>query len=728
MGLFDKKNSKSRADVRRNANGRATGNIPRINEPETPLSRQEGDELRAKIRAQMFGGQFKEKVIIKMAEARFGEMQAEEEEPEFESQHEASGTGQIQENEQSNYLDEDGTEQCIGPPERDKSSSSLGRYSERDDSITDDNQDYAKPSIEYELANGLEHPQSRVSFGLGSYFPPFNANLDPFVERGNSSTPPQTHGYTHSDDQHTHSDDDYSTQAGVLDEYTKEYPDLEYDGDEYEDQELTPTRILFCVPPPSNPSSRACECGLLSSRLRRPTLEQHLSDCCPGFQSTRFSTNRASTASADSDETLQTLTPRVSPEQKPSLVLSDYSPTVRFDKKKQPFPSFIVSEDNHEKFAAYEKVRTMLLGRWFEPSNSTLALTPQSSGPSRLHGNLSGSTLRSPRPDGPISSSASLKGSLRSPSVRGAFSTLRSAGVSASGQPSRSPSVAAAGGARDKGRRVWAPPAREEPSVRALRIARGVLLEVNATFGSPAAGTFNAPDLVPDAVASFEKSLVDAREAERRLEDYALAGKRGIVGINGNVVDAAAYKRMMGRYEKDAREKIRRRRIEETRIPPYGYEAAWAVRFVEWAEQWEGESRKLREDGLREMLTARGPQAGELGWKTRREDELDDDDVDDDDEEVEVEPAESESAEEDVRVRMERWAAEVDAGLLREKERQARDALESKRREAERKAEVAAQEEKMNEWNRQLKQMEVKEKQRQKRQADYDHEELELKG
>ncbi|OCK98211.1 uncharacterized protein K441DRAFT_345999 [Cenococcum geophilum 1.58] len=441
-----------------------------------------------------------------------------------------------------------------------------------------------------------------------------------------------------------------------------------------------------------------------------------------------LSTNRASTASADSDETLQTLTPRASPEQKPSLVLPNHSPTVRFDKGKQPFPTFIVSEDNYEKFAAYEKVRTMLLGRWFEPSNSTLTLTPQSSDPSRLHGNWSGSTPRSPRPDGPICSSASLKGNLRSPSVRSAFSTLRSASVSASGQPSRSPSVAAAGGARDKGRRVWAPPAREEPSVRALRIARGVLLEVNATFGSPAAGTFNAPDLVPDAVASFEKNLFDAREAEQRLEDYALAGKRGIVGIDGNVVDAAAYKRMMGRYEKDAREKIRRRRIEETRIPLYGYEAAWAVRFVEWAEQWEGESRKLREDGLREMLAARGPQAGELGWKTRQEDGLDDDDDNDEDEEAEAELAESESVEKDVRARMESWAAEVDAGLLREKERQARDALEPKHREAERKAEVAAQKEKMNEWNRQLKQMEVKEKQRQKRQADYDHEELEPKG
>ena len=277
---------------------------------------------------------------------------------------------------------------------------------------------------------------------------------------------------------------------------------------------------------------------------------------------------------------------------------------------------------------------------------------------------------------------------------------------------------------------MWAPPAREKPSVRALRIARGVLLEVNATFGSPAAGTFNALDLVPDAVASFEKSLVDAREAERRLEDCALAGKRGIVDIDGNVVDAAAYKRMIGRYEKDAKEKIRRKRIEETRIPVYGYEAAWAVGFVEWAEQWEEESRELREDGLREMLAARGPQAGELGWKTHQEDELDDDDDDDEDEdeEADAELAESESAEEDVRVRMERWATEVDAGLLREKERQARDALESKHREAERKAEVAAQKEKMNEWNRQLKQMEAKEKQRQKRQADYDHEELEPKG
>lgn len=277
---------------------------------------------------------------------------------------------------------------------------------------------------------------------------------------------------------------------------------------------------------------------------------------------------------------------------------------------------------------------------------------------------------------------------------------------------------------------MWAPPAREEPSVRALRIARGVLLEVNATFGSPAAGTFNALDLVSDAVASFEKSLVDAREAERRLEDCALAGKRGIVDIDGNEVDAAAYKRMIGRYEKDAKEKIRRKRIEETKIPAYGYEAAWAVGFVEWAEQWEEESRELREDGLREMLAARGPQAGELGWKTHQEDELDDDDDDDEDEdeEADAELAESESAEEDVRVRMERWATEVDAGLLREKERQARDALESKHREAERKAEVAAQKEKMNEWNRQLKQMEAKEKQRQKRQADYDHEELKPKG
>lgn len=625
-----------------------------------------------------------------------------------------------------------------------------------------------------ELVNDQEHPQSRVSFGLGSYFPPFNASLDPFVEHGNCSTLPQTHGYTHSDGQYTHSDDDHSSQADVLDEYTREYPDHEYNNGGYEDQESTPTRNLFYVPPPSDPSSRIYECRLSSSRFRRPTLEQHLSDLFPGFQSTRsvpqgqekhrpqplpnslysvrnvhignvgslLSTNRASTASADSDETLQTLTPRASAERKPSLVLPDHSSTVRFDKK-QPFPSFIVSEGNYEKFAAYEKVRTMLLKRWLEPSNSTLALTPQSSSPSRLHGmqpptptrnsvrpanhptgrggvgNWSGSTPRSPRPDRPISSPTSLKGSLRSPSIRSAFSTLRSA----SGQLSRSPSVVAAGGARGKGRRVWAPPAREEPSVRALRIARSVLLEVNATFGSPAAGTFNAPDLVSDAVASFEKSLVDAREAERRLEDCALAGKRGTIGIDGDVVDAAAYKRMIGRYEKDAKGKIRRKRIEETRIPVYGYEAAWAVGFVEWAEQWEEESRELREDGLREMLAARGPQAGELGWKTHQEDELDDDD----DEEAEAELAESESAEEDVRARMERWATEVDAGLLREKERQARDALESKRREAERKAEVAAQKEKMNEWNRQLKQMEAKEKQRQKRQADYDHEELEPK-
>ena len=134
------------------ANGRAIGNIPRINEPETPLSQQEGDELRAKIRAQMFNGQFKEKVIIKITEARFGEMQAEEEKPEFESENEASGTGRMQENEQSSYPDEDGTEQCIGPPERDKSSSSIGQYSERDDSITDGDQDYAKPSMEYGMS------------------------------------------------------------------------------------------------------------------------------------------------------------------------------------------------------------------------------------------------------------------------------------------------------------------------------------------------------------------------------------------------------------------------------------------------------------------------------------------------------------------------------------------------------------------------------------------------
>ena len=45
----------------------------------------------------------------------------------------------------------------------------------------------------------------------------------------------------------------------------------------------------------------------------------------------------------------------------------------------------------------------------------------------------------------------------------------------------------------------------------------------------------------------------------------------------------------------------------------------------------------------------------------------------------------------------------MDAGLLREKERQARDALKLKHREAKRKAEVAAQKEKINEWNRQLK-------------------------
>ena len=415
-------------------NGRAPGNIPRISEPETPLSQQEEDELRAKIRAQMFSGQFKEKVMMKMAEARFGEMQVEEE-PEFESEQDASGTDRMQESEQSSYLDEDGTEQCISLPQRDESSSGLGQYSERGDSITDDDQDYAKSSMEYgmsifryrylteglmerqELANDLEHSQSRVSFGLGSYFPPFNASLDPFVERGNSSTPPQTHGYTHSDGQYTHSDDDYSSQADVLDEYTREYPDHGYNNGGYEDQESTPTRNLFYVPPPSNPSSRIHECRLSSSRFRRPTLEQHLSDLFPGFQSTESvpqgqekhrpqplpnslysvrnvhignidslpSTNRASTASADSDETLRTLTPRASAEQKPSLVLPDHSSTVRFDKKKQPFPSFIVSEDNYEKFPAYEKVRTMLLKRWLEPSNSTLALTPQSSSPSRLH-------------------------------------------------------------------------------------------------------------------------------------------------------------------------------------------------------------------------------------------------------------------------------------------------------------------------------------------------------
>ena len=133
-------------------NGRAPGNIPRVSEPETPLSQQEEDELRAKIRAQMFSGQFKEKVMMKIAEARFGEMQAEEEEPEFESEQEASGTDRMQENEQSSYLDEGGTEQCISLPERDESSSGLGQYSERDDSITDDDQDYAKPSMEYGMS------------------------------------------------------------------------------------------------------------------------------------------------------------------------------------------------------------------------------------------------------------------------------------------------------------------------------------------------------------------------------------------------------------------------------------------------------------------------------------------------------------------------------------------------------------------------------------------------
>ena len=132
---------------------------------------------------------------------------------------------------------------------------------------------------------------------------------------------------------------------------------------------------------------------------------------------------------------------------------------------------------------------------------------------------------------------------------------------------------------------MWAPPAREEPSVRALRIARGVLLEVNATFGSPAAGTFNALDLVPDAVASFKKSLVNAKEAERRLKDCALASKHGMVGIDNNVVNTATYERIISRYKKNAKKKIRRKRIKETKIPAYGYKAAWAVRFVKWAKQ-----------------------------------------------------------------------------------------------------------------------------------------------
>ncbi|OCL14002.1 hypothetical protein AOQ84DRAFT_351723 [Glonium stellatum] len=155
------------------------------------------------------------------------------------------------------------------------------------------------------------------------------------------------------------------------------------------------------------------------------------------------------------------------------------------------------------------------------------------------------------------------------------------------------------------------------------------------------------------------------------------------------------------------------------RVPDYGVEAAWAVRYVEWAEKWEEESRKLREDGLGEMLAARGPQAGEVGWKVRRGDEDEEDDAEDDraeDEKAEGEIARSEKSE-DARERMELWAAEVDAGLQREKERQVKDGLDSKRREAERKAELAAQKEKMNEWNRQLKEMEAKEKQRQKREG-----------
>ena len=129
-------------------NGRAPSDIPRISEPETPLGQQEEDELRTKIRAQMFSGQFKEKVIMKMAEARFGEMQVEEEEPEFEGEQEASGTDRMQENGQSSYLDEDGT----NLPERDESSSGLGQYSERNDSITDDDHGYAKPSMEYGMS------------------------------------------------------------------------------------------------------------------------------------------------------------------------------------------------------------------------------------------------------------------------------------------------------------------------------------------------------------------------------------------------------------------------------------------------------------------------------------------------------------------------------------------------------------------------------------------------
>ena len=62
----------------------------------------------------------------------------------------------------------------------------------------------------------------------------------------------------------------------------------------------------------------------------------------------------------------------------------------------------------------------------------------------------------------------------------------------------------------------------------------------------------------------------------------------------------------------------------------------------------------MREDGLREMLAARGPQAKELGWKTYQEDKLDNDDNEEENKEAEAELAEGKSAKKDIRVRMER--------------------------------------------------------------------------
>ncbi|OCL14001.1 hypothetical protein AOQ84DRAFT_72417 [Glonium stellatum] len=279
MGLLDKKNKKSRAQARRNASGKGPS---KPEEPEPSLSQREEEELRAKIRAQMFGDQLKEKIMAKMDEARFGEMQPEDEKPKDESEPETSKTDPIQENEQGNHLGKNAAEQFVSHPDHEQSSSGLSHYSERDNSVTDDGKSYAKPSIEQ--ANEPERSQSRADFSLSYRFPSFNKDSDPFEDRASSSTPSGVYKHSPFDDRYALSKDDYSSQTEVLDEYSRVCPDLECDEIEHVDPEATPTKKLFQVPLPSSPSNRADPRAPSSSHFRRPTIEQHISDTLSGFR------------------------------------------------------------------------------------------------------------------------------------------------------------------------------------------------------------------------------------------------------------------------------------------------------------------------------------------------------------------------------------------------------------------------------------------------------------